>query len=66
MIVIVLTILKFTALSWKEALQNTAWIVGIVAGIIAALNGIDTWLKSHVNKRAFRKREKNKCDSPEK
>lgn len=42
---------------WGDtALRHMAWVVGILAGIVAALNGADTWLKNHSKKRSLKKK----------
>jgi hypothetical protein len=34
-------------MSLKETLQNIAWITGIIAAIVAVINGIDTFCTKH-------------------
>lgn len=49
-------------MSLKETLQNIAWITGIIAAIVAVINGIDTFLTKHELLR--RKTRGTKQDSP--
>lgn len=34
------------------ALQHAAWVIGIIAGIVAIVNGIDNFIIKHKNKKA--------------
>lgn len=42
---------------WGDtALRHMAWVVGIFAGIVAALNGLDTWRTNHAKKKSTKKK----------
>jgi hypothetical protein len=37
----------------KSYLQNAAWIVGMFAGLVAAVNGVDLYFKNHPEIKIF-------------